>query len=223
MIESIRDHILYNNQQLIAANKPAGIGALPDKTGDKSLQDLLEIYCKHKLFPVHRIDRPVSGVILYAKNKKAVAALHKQFADRKVKKTYYAIVRQKPESDSATLKTSLQFDKRYNKSKSSDVDTAKEAVMHYTYLGSSDNYHLLKITPLTGRQHQIRAQLASIGCTIKGDVKYGDKRGNKDRSIQLHAAELQFFHPVTAHLEQIVAPTPDLPVWNAFLNLINHE
>lgn len=223
MIESIRSCILYNNQQLIAANKPPGIAALPDKTGDKSLQDLLEIYCKHKLYPVNRIDRPVSGVILYAKNKKSVAALHKQFADRKVHKTYYAIVRQKPEVESDILKNSLHFDKRYNKSKSSEVDAAKEAVMHYQYLGSSDNYHLLKITPETGRQHQIRAQLAAIGCTIKGDVKYGDKRGNKDRSIQLHSAELKFFHPVTAKLEHIIAPPPDIPVWNAFLNLIHHE
>jgi len=214
----IKEFILHNNQQFLAANKPAGMASVPDKTGEKSLQDLLEIYCKHTLYPVHRLDRPVSGIILYAKTKKAVAELHRQFAAREVHKIYYALVRNRPDPESGTLTHHLQYDQHKKKTRSADDEAAKEATLDYTLIGQTDAYFALRIEPKTGRQHQIRAQMASIGCPIKGDVKYGDKRGNKDRSIQLHAAELHFKHPISGQEEHLYAPFPDLPIWKALPN-----
>jgi 23S rRNA pseudouridine1911/1915/1917 synthase len=218
----IRSLVIYQNQQLIAANKPCGVASLPDKTGDKSMQALMEIYCKHPLYSVHRLDRPVSGVLLFAKNKKAAAAMHQQFASRAVQKTYYALVRNKPEQDSGQLVHKLAFTEGKNTAKISEDENAKEAILDYQWLWSTENYHLLEIKPLTGRQHQIRMQLAAIGCPIKGDVKYGDKRGNKDRSIDLHAAYLQFKHPVSGQIELIHAEFPDMPIWNAVKQFL-HE
>lgn len=214
--------IIYQNQQLIAANKPCGLSSLPDKTGDKSMQALLEIYCKHNLYSVHRLDRPVSGVLLFAKNRKAAAAMHQQFASRSVQKVYYALVRNKPEQETGQLIHNLGFTEGKNTAKLSDEESAKEAKLDYKWLWSTENYHLLEVRPLTGRQHQIRVQLAAIGCPIKGDVKYGDKRGNKDRSIDLHAASLQFKHPIGGQIEKIYADFPETPIWNAVKQFL-HE
>lgn len=212
----IGDHLLYNNNQLIAVNKPAGIATQPDGSEDKSMQDLVEIYCKHPVQIVHRLDRPASGVLLFAKNKKAVAHLHKQFAAREVKKTYWAVVEHKPSPESGHLKDDLIFNQKVNKAFASEDDNSKTAELHYRLLSESDRYFLLEIDLLTGRQHQIRAQLSAMGCSIKGDVKYGAKRGNKDRSIYLHAKKLIFRHPVNNEEINIDAPLPTDNLWSFF-------
>jgi len=223
MTENISNLIIYNNNQLIAVNKPCGIASQPDQSKDKSMIELAEIYCKHKLFLVHRLDRPASGVLLFAKNKSAVAALHQQFKDRSVQKSYLAIVAAAPSPEEGELVHFLGFNTRKNKAFIVDDPTeGKEAKLTYKPLASSDNYYLLDINLFTGRQHQIRAQLAHIGCPIKGDDKYGFKRGNKDRSIQLHAKSLSFKHPVSNADVTIEAPVPNDPIWNAFKELTDH-
>jgi 23S rRNA pseudouridine1911/1915/1917 synthase len=217
---SISELVIYNNNQLIAANKPSGIPSQPDTTGDKSLQGLMEIYCKHPVYLVHRLDRPASGVMLFAKNKDAVANLHKQFLEHKVQKTYYAIVGHLPETTEGPIEHYLRFNTRKNKAFVCSPEEGKLAQLSYEWVTSSDRYHLLRIKLITGRQHQIRAQLAAIGSPIRGDDKYGFKRGNQDRSIDLHAHTLEFAHPVNDNIEKITAPFPDTPLWNAFLKHI---
>jgi len=220
MIENIGDHVIYNNNQLIAVNKPCGIASQPDTSGEKSMIDLAEIYCKHKLFLVHRLDQPASGVLLFAKNKKAVADLHRQFKERTVEKIYWALVSDKPNPEEGSLENYLDFNRKSNKAFVTEEPEGKLAQMSYKLAASSENYHLLEIQLLTGRQHQIRIQLAHVGNPIRGDDKYGFKRGNKDRSIQLHARTLKFKHPVTGKDEHLIAPPPDLPIWNAFLEMM---
>lgn len=210
--------ILEKNNQFIALNKIGNIPVQADKTEDKSLMDLAEIYTKGNIYLVHRIDRPASGIVLFAKNKRAVTALSKQFQERKVSKTYLAIVKNKPEADEGTLVHYLTKNTKSNKSKVSIEETpnAKRAEMHYKVIQKSDNYFLLEIQLVTGRHHQIRAQLAAIGSPIKGDVKYGARRKNKDRSIHLHAWKLNFKHPISDEDISIVAPIPkDDVLWAA--------
>ncbi len=222
MTTSIGDLILYKNNQLIALNKPNAIGVQDDLSPEKSLIALAEIYCKSKLQLIHRIDRPASGVILFAKNKKALAHLNKQFQDRSIQKTYLAVVKNKPEQKEGELVNYLIKQSKGNKSVvvKEGVKQAKLAKLHYKLLGANDNYFLLEIQLLTGRHHQIRAQLAAIDCTIKGDVKYGFRRKNHDRSIHLHAWKLQFKHPVTSETVDIECPLPDEVVWNSFKDVI---
>ncbi len=214
----ISENILYKNNQLIAFNKPATLAVQEDKTEDKTLQDLAEIYCKSNLFLIHRLDRPASGVVLFAKTKKAVTHLSVQFQNRTIKKTYLAVVKNLPPEEEGTLVHFLR--KQFSTNRSSVVDKkatgAKEAILKYKVLDHIDNYHLLEIELVTGRHHQIRAQLAAIDCPIKGDVKYGFRRGNRDRSIHLHAWKLVFQHPVNREQVELVAPIPDDPVWSAF-------
>lgn len=211
--------VLYKNNQFIAFDKPAGLPVASDKTGDISMEKLGEIYCKSKLGLIHRLDRPASGVVLFARNDKALAALNEQFQAREVEKVYLAAVAERPEQEEGTL---VHFLKRQGRSNKSQVyeqaqDDAKRAELSYRYLTSSERYHLLEIRLHTGRHHQIRAQLAAIGCPIKGDVKYGFRRGNRDRSIHLHAWRLHFKHPVSGQRETIEAPIPaDDPVWSGF-------
>ncbi len=209
--------VLYKNNQLIAFNKEAALGVQPDKTEDKSLLDLAEIYSKSKLHLIHRLDRPASGVVLFAKNKKALANLNQQFKDRTIEKIYLAVVKDSPEKEEDQL-THFVYKKTNGKSVASKEETpgSKKAELTYKVIGKIDNYSLLEVKLLTGRFHQIRSQLAAIGCPIKGDVKYGFKRGNRDRSINLHAWKLSFTHPISNEREEIVAPTPDDSVWNAF-------
>lgn len=217
MTIQIGDHILYNNNQLIAVNKPAGAATQPDGSADKSMQELVEIYCKHPVQIIHRLDRPASGVLLFAKNKRAVAHLHKQFADRKVKKVYWAVVEQKPDPTSGELKDDLIFNKNVNKAFTSDDDEkSKSAELSYQLVAESDRYFLLEVALKTGRQHQIRAQLSGINCPIKGDVKYGARRSNKDRSIHLHARQLEFQHPINGKIEHLEAPAPQEVLWQYF-------
>ena len=213
----ISENILYKNNQLIAFNKPSGIAVQEDKTEDKALINLAEIYCKSNIHIIHRLDRPASGVVLFAKGKTALTNLNQQFKDRIIKKTYLAVVKNRPEADHGEL-THYLYKQSNNKTVvlEKGAKGSKEAILHYEVIGSIDNYHLLKINLITGRHHQVRAQLGAIGSPIKGDVKYGVKRGNRDRSIHLHAWKLSFKHPVTKIEEEIIAPVPDDSVWNAF-------
>jgi len=213
----ISDQIIYKNNQLLAFNKPGGIPVQPDKTGDKSLTDLASIYAKIPVFATHRIDRPASGIVLFAKNKRSLAALNEQFKNRTISKTYLAVVKKLPVKPSGELVHHIYIQTN-NKAVALDEPgkTTKEARLNYKLLASSDNYHLLEIELLTGRQHQIRVQLATIGSPIKGDVKYGARRGNKDRSIQLHSWKMTFEHPVTKERVRLQAPIPEGGVWEAF-------
>ena len=215
---SIGDLILYKNNQLIALNKPNGIPVQEDLTEDKALVNLASIYAKSNIFVTHRIDRPASGIVLFAKNKKALAALNKQIQERKLQKTYLAVVKNAPENSSGELIHHLKKNGKTNKSIALDEPqkNTKKAILTYETLGQIDNYTLLKIDLHTGRHHQIRAQLAAIDCPIKGDVKYGFRRGNRDKSIELHAWKLGFTHPVSHEMVHLVAPPPKTTIWEAF-------
>ena len=215
---NIGDLVLYKNNQLIAFNKPAGVPVQHDSNDIKPLISLAEIYCKSTVYLIHRLDQPASGVILFAKNKKALAALNAQFQQRQISKTYLAIVKNKPDKEEATLIHYLRKNGQKNISHAFDTEEAgtKRAELSYRIVSSSDHYHLLEIKLLTGRHHQIRAQLAAIGSPIRGDNKYGFKRGNPDRSIQLHAWKIAFQHPVTKEDVELTAPLPDENIWNAF-------
>lgn len=214
----ISDWVLYKNNQLLAFNKPAGIPIQPDKTEAKSLKELGEIYAKSNLFVIHRIDRPASGVILLAKSKKGLARMNAQFQDRTIQKTYLAVVKTPPEKTAGQLIHYLRKNGKTNKTQVFDepVKGGKKAILNYKLISKSDNYSLLEIDLETGRHHQIRAQLAKIGSPIKGDVKYGARRSNKDRSIHLHAWKLSFKHPVTLEKVDLVADLPDEVIWNYF-------
>ena len=214
---SIGDWVILKNNQFIAFNKPAGIPVQADKTGDKSLLQLAEIYAKSKLFLVHRLDRPATGVVVFAKTKTMVGSLGDQFKERSVRKTYLAVVKDLPKEKEGALRHFLQKNQKANRTAvSDDNEDGDLSEMTYRLLGSSDNYHLLEVHLHTGRHHQIRAQLAAIGCPIKGDVKYGARRGNRDRSIHLHAWKLGFKHPVSGESVELTAALPDDPVWKAF-------
>lgn len=213
----IGHQVLYKNNQLIAFNKAATVPVQTQATDTISLLQMGEKYCQHPLHLIHRLDQPASGVILMAKNKKALAHLNRQFQERSVIKSYLAVVKNDPPASKGQLH---HFLARASANKSKVVNAsyqgAKEASLQYELIGESENYHLLSIQLLTGRHHQIRAQLAAIDCPIKGDVKYGFRRSNKDRSIHLHAWKLEFTHPTTGERETVVAPLPEDPVWNAF-------
>ncbi|MCI5080374.1 MAG: RNA pseudouridine synthase [Saprospiraceae bacterium] len=216
--QKIGDWVIYKNNQFIAFNKPAGLPSQSDKTNDKSLAQLAEIYAKQSLFLTHRLDRPASGVILFGKTNKAVAAINEQFQKRSITKTYLAAVKEMPPKESDELVHFIKKDKRQNKvvALTEEAPDAKKASLTYKLIGSSKTYHLLEIELHSGRHHQIRAQLQAIGCPIKGDVKYGFRRGNRDRSIHLHAWKLLFEHPVSRKQEEVMAALPDDPVWNGF-------
>ena len=214
----ISELIIFQSHQFVVANKPAGVPTQPDQTGDKSLVDLLSIYCKSDLYVIHRLDRPVSGIVLLAKTKKAAADLSRQFQEKKVEKTYLAVVKDAPEAPEGTLTHYLKKQGKQEKVFKLPTPGALEATLSYSTLSKSDNYTLLKIVPATGRFHQIRAQLAAIGSPIKGDVKYGFRRSNPDRSIHLHALQLTFHHPVTNHKLTFEAPVLDEKLWTALTN-----
>lgn len=210
--------IIYKNNHLIAFNKPATLTTQSDKTGDKALIDLAEIYCKSKLSLIHRLDRPASGIVLFAKSTKATQSLNAQFQDRKVQKKYLAVVKNQPPEQSGTLVHFLKKNQINNRATAFEKEVAhsKKAELSYKVIGSIENYYLLEIELISGRHHQIRSQLSAIGCPIKGDVKYGFNRGNKDRSIHLHAWKLAFDHPVTGERVDLTADLPEDSVWKAF-------
>ncbi|MDX1666496.1 MAG: RNA pseudouridine synthase [Saprospiraceae bacterium] len=214
----IGDLVLYNDNQLLALNKPPTIPVQKDPSGDKSLLDLAEIYSKRRVHLVHRLDRPSSGITLMAKTRKALVSLNEQFKSRKIDKKYLAVVGNEPPQEEDTLIHYLYRPSRRNRAEVSEEEQAdsKKSELHYRLIGKSDHYYLLEIGLITGRHHQIRAQLAHIGCPIKGDVKYGFRRGNRDRSIHLHAWKLGFLHPVSEEQKEITAPLPPDPLWSFF-------
>lgn len=214
--------ILFQDSLLLAVNKPPGMPAQADKTGDSSLLQWAEAECGHALHPVHRLDRPASGILLLAKSKEAMTHLQLQFQARAIEKEYLAVVEALPAEPEGTLVHYMQKNAEKNRAFLSPEERpgTERAELSYRLVGSSQRYHLLLVRLITGRHHQIRAQLAGIGCPIKGDVKYGARRGNKDRSIHLHAWRLGFEHPGTGAWMRLEAPLPSGdPVWDAFAGL----
>lgn len=219
-------NVLYEDNHIIVINKRAGEIVQGDKTGDKSLCDTLKQFLKEKYAKPgnvfvglpHRLDRPVSGVVVFAKTSKALERLNAMFRDGNVKKIYWAITKEKPLKPEDELQSWILRNEKMNKSFSypKQVQGSKHAVLHYRHIASSQNYNLIEVELKTGRHHQIRCQLASIGCPIKGDLKYGSKRSNPDGSISLHARYVEFVHPVSKELIQITAPLPNDKLWQSF-------
>ena len=218
--------VLYEDNHLIIVNKQAGEIVQGDKTGDAPLSDIVKDWLKEKhnkpgnvyLGVVHRLDRPVSGVVLFAKTSKALPRLNKMFAGHdNVSKTYWAIVQNRPQTPQGTLTHWLTRNEKNNTARAYDreVPGSKKAVLDYELIASGDRYHLLEIHLHTGRHHQIRCQLAKIGCPIKGDLKYGAPRSNPDGSISLHARNLTLEHPVSHENISVTAPVPNDTLWQA--------
>lgn len=217
--------VLYEDNHLIIVNKAPGEIVQGDKTGDKPLSELVKQYIKEKyakpgqvfLGVVHRLDRPVSGIVVFARTSKALARLNAMFRDGNVRKKYHAIVCAPPPQTTDTLTHWLTRNERQNKAYAheAEVSGSKKAVLDYQLLSSSDRYHLLEVHLHTGRHHQIRCQLATIGCVIKGDLKYGARRSNPDGSISLHARHIEFEHPVSHQTISVDAPYPE-GLWNVF-------
>ncbi|MDT8346455.1 MAG: RluA family pseudouridine synthase [Flavobacteriaceae bacterium] len=228
MAAFLAPQILYEDNHLIAVNKPAGALVQGDKTGDKTLIDWIKNYIKKSankpgnvyLGVIHRLDRPTSGVVIFAKTSKALTRMNALFKARETQKTYWAIVKNAPPNPEATLTHFLVRNPEKNKSFAYETERkeAKKAVLTYRISQQLNNYYLLDIELLTGRHHQIRTQLSAIGCPIKGDLKYGAERSNPDASIHLHARSLAFVHPVTkTTIELIADPTINDPLWKACL------
>ena len=217
--------ILFEDNHLIIVNKRAGDITQGDKTGDKPLSEVVKEYIKNKynkpgdvfLGVVHRLDRPTSGVIIFARTSKSLERLNKMLRDKTIHKTYWAVVKNSPKKVKNTLVNYLKKNPKNNKSTaySKEIQGSKKAILHYTVLKKLDNYSLIEIDLETGRHHQIRAQLAYVGSPIKGDLKYGFDRSNKDGSIHLHARKIKFTHPVSKEPINISAPTPKEVIWNA--------
>jgi 23S rRNA pseudouridine1911/1915/1917 synthase len=222
--------IVYEDNHLIIVNKACSEIVQGDKTGDPCLLDTLKAYIKEKyhkpgdvfLGCVHRLDRPTSGLVIFARTSKALSRMNEQFKDKKIKKTYWAVVDNQPPKESDTLVHYLIKNEEQNKSYAFDIPKSgsKEASLTYSLLGHSDKYYLLEIELHTGRHHQIRAQLATIGCKIKGDMKYNFPRSNKDGGIHLHARYLEFIHPVKGETVNLTAPTPNDNLWKAFEGMV---
>lgn len=219
--------VLFEDNHLIAVNKKNGVLVQGDETGDKPLSEHVKEYLKKKynkpgnVFAgvIHRIDRPVSGLVLLAKTSKALERMNKQFADKIIQKTYLLISGAKPNPPAAKLVHWLTKDAKRNiaKAHKTEVKESKYCELSYSFLSSSDRYFLVEVKPITGRSHQIRCQMASIGCVIKGDLKYGAPRSNPDGGICLHAYKLSFEHPVTGEKMNIKAPVPNDALWNALV------
>jgi 23S rRNA pseudouridine1911/1915/1917 synthase len=222
----LEENILYEDNHIIIVNKLPSQIVQGDKTGDKPLSDLVKEYIKVKykksgevfLGVVHRLDRPVSGAVIFARTSKSLTRLNNLIKNREIQKTYWAVVKNHPSREENTLVNYLRRDEAKNKSfiAAAETKSAQMASLSYKLIGASDNYYLLEIDLQTGRHHQIRAQLAGIGCPIKGDLKYGYPRSNSDGSIHLHARKLNFVHPVTLQPLEIIANTPNDAVWNCF-------
>lgn len=218
--------ILYEDNHLISVNKRSSELVQGDKTGDDSLDHEVKRYIAKKynkpgeafLGIVHRLDRPVSGVLLFARTSKALERLNEMFRTRQVRKIYWAIVKERPPKDEDTLSHFMKKNEQKNKSiaHEHEVKGSKIASLTYKLTGRSVNYYLLEVELHTGRHHQIRAQLAAIGCPVMGDLKYGFPRSNEDGSISLHARRLEFIHPVSRETIQITAPVPPGNIWKAF-------
>ena len=217
--------ILHEDNHIIVVNKRVGDIVQGDKTGDKPLSEVVKEYIKEKyqkpgevfLGVVHRLDRPTTGIVVFARTSKALTRLNEMFSQRETKKTYWAIVKNQPPKTADHLVHFLKRNEKNNTSKahSKEVPESKKASLDYTIIATLHNYFVLAIQLHTGRHHQIRAQLAAIGCPIKGDLKYGFDRSNPDGGIHLHARQLVFTHPVSKETLDIVAPTPKDTLWDS--------
>ena len=218
--------VLFEDNHIIIVNKRVGDIVQGDKTGDTPLSEIVKQYIANKyhkkgnvfLGVVHRLDRPTSGIIIFARTSKALERLNKMLRDKQIQKTYWAIVKNKPNKEKDTLIHYLKKNSKNNKSTvfSRETEGSKKAILHYTVIKELDNYVVLKIDLETGRHHQIRAQLSFIKSPIKGDLKYGAKRSNPDGGICLHAREIEFIHPVTKNEVHIIANTPKDILWNSY-------
>ena len=218
--------VVYEDNHLIVVNKTASEIVQGDKTGDTPLSETVKQYIKEKynkpgnvfLGVTHRLDRPVSGLVVFAKTSKALARLNDMFRLGEVKKTYWAIVKERPKELEGELVHWLVRNEKQNKSYAYDKEKAnsKKAILRYKLIGHSQNYHLLEVDLQTGRHHQIRCQLAKMGCPIKGDLKYGSPRSNPDGSICLHARRVTFVHPVSKEVVDLIAPLPSGNLWSGF-------
>jgi 23S rRNA pseudouridine1911/1915/1917 synthase len=222
--------VLYEDNHLIAVNKSSSEIVQGDKTGDEPLSETIKKYIKEKynkpgdvyLGVTHRLDRPVSGVVLFARTSKALTRLNEMFKTQQVKKTYWAIVKNKPAISEGRLEHYLVRNEKQNKSYAHDkmVPNAKKAALKYKLIGQSDTFYLLEIELETGRHHQIRCQLAKMGCPIKGDLKYGFPRSNPSGGISLHARSVEFIHPVSKEQVSITAPVPeDEKLWEVIIKV----
>lgn len=218
--------VLYEDNHLIIVNKSAGEIVQGDKTGDRTLADEVKAYIKERyakpgevfLGIVHRLDRPVSGIVVFARTSKALTRLNEMFRTGKVNKTYHAVTCASPTPTEGTLTHWLTRNEGRNKAYAFDkeVKDSKKAILDYHLLNATDRYYLLEVNLHTGRHHQIRCQLAKIGCTIKGDLKYGAPRSNPDGSICLHSRRVHFIHPVSGKTIDVTAPYPkDIQPWRA--------
>ena len=217
--------ILHEDNHLIVVNKRVGDIVQGDKTGDKPLSDVVKEYIKDKynkpgevfLGVVHRLDRPTTGIVVFARTSKALARMNELFSSRETKKTYWAVVKNKPQKQEDKLVHYIKRNEKNNTSKAhiKEVPDSKMASLEYKIIKELDNYYGLEILLHTGRHHQIRAQLSAIGSPIKGDLKYGFDRSNPDGGIHLHARKLEFVHPVSKENIIIIAPTPDEVIWKA--------
>ncbi len=222
--------VLYEDNHIIIVNKTVSEIVQGDKTGDKPLSEIVKEYLKEKynkpgnvfIGVTHRLDRPTSGIVVFAKTSKALPRLNDMFKNKEIKKTYWAIVKNAPKQSEGTLKHYLVRNEKQNKSYAYDTEkpNSKLAILHYKTIARSDNYNLLEIDLETGRHHQIRCQLAKIGCPIKGDLKYGAERSNSDGGISLHARKVSFIHPVSKELIEITAPVPEDNLWKAFQSTV---
>ena len=218
--------VIYEDNHIIIVSKTSSEIVQGDKTGDTPLSETVKQYLKEKYHKpgnvfvgvVHRLDRPVSGLVVFAKTSKALARLNEMFKNGDVHKTYWAVVKNCPREPEATLEHYLVRNEKQNKSYVYDREKpgAKKAILHYRLIGRSENYYLLEVDLKTGRHHQIRCQLAKIGCPIKGDLKYGFPRSNPDGSISLHARRVSFVHPVSKELIDVEAPLPGGNLWHGF-------
>ena len=219
--------VVYEDNHLLVVNKPAGILVQGDSTGDKPLVEYAKDYIKEKynkpgkvfLGVVHRIDRPVSGLVVFARTSKALERMNKLFHDKKVQKTYWAITKQKTRPEVGKLVNWLIKDQSKNVTRAYDEEVAgaKRAELNYRYLGTLNRHHLIEVKPITGRPHQIRVQLAQADSPIRGDIKYGYKQPNTDGSIHLHARKLYFTHPIKKEPLELIAGLPETEFWEQFL------
>ncbi len=218
--------VLYEDNHIVIVNKASGEIVQGDKTGDEPLSEIVKRWLKEKYNKpgnvfcgvTHRLDRPVTGVVVFAKTSKALARLNEMFQQKEVQKTYWAIVKNRPAQPVGELRHYLVRNEKQNKSYAYDHEKAdsKLALLRYKLLAHSERYSLLEVDLQTGRHHQIRTQLAKMGCVIKGDLKYGADRSNPDGSISLHARRISFVHPVSKQLIEVVAPVPNDKLWHFF-------
>lgn len=218
-------NVIYEDNHIIIVNKSSGEIVQGDKTGDTPLVETVRAYIKEKYNKpgnvfcglTHRLDRPVSGVVIFAKTSKALERINNMLKNHEIKKTYWAIVKNPPKNNEGTLVNYLVRNEKQNKSYAYNTEktNSKRAELNYKVIGKSDNYTLLEVNLITGRHHQIRCQLAAMGCPIKGDLRYGFDRSNRDGSISLHARSVEFTHPVSKELIHVEAPTPEDTLWKA--------